>query len=255
MILINKNGHLDDEGVALLAEGLIDSEVYKTIPNHLLDHVDECLECKQIVLNIYEIIMNDENNRERIRMKADKPRQPDILSTVEKRVFLKRNIAWISAAAAVIILVGIFFVTKSFRSPNPEQLFSEYFSPYQNLLTMKGDSANEGSDAMYFYDMKMWDSANIYFNLAQAKNNDETALDFYHANALLATQNAKEAIPYFELVIDGNDERFVTQAKWYLALANLQIGQVEKSKELLTELQAITDIYSKKAKDLLEQLK
>jgi tetratricopeptide (TPR) repeat protein len=103
--------------------------------------------------------------------------------------------------------------------------------------------------------MKMWDSANICFNIADVKGLDESALNFYHANALLAAGDANKAIQYFDSVINGDDDRFKVPARWYLSLAYLQIGQVEKSKELLTELQAITDIYSKKAKDLLEQLK
>lgn len=256
MVLIDKDGHLNDEGMALLAEGLIDAEVYKTIPDHLLDHIDECLECKQNVLDIYEIIRNDEETREGIRMKGGKPRQPDIpFSAGKKLIFPKRYIAWISAAAAVIIFIGFYFIAKSYSQTDHEQLFSEYFSPYQNLLTMKGDSANAGSDAMYFYDMKMWDSANVCFNIAQAKKTDETALIFYHANALLAAGDSKVAIPYFELVVNGNDDRFRTQAKWCLALAYLQIGQTEKSKEILTKLQTNGDVYGKKAKELLKQIK
>jgi hypothetical protein len=256
MILIDKKGHLNEEGIALIAEGLMDAEVYKRIPDHLLDHIDECLECKQKVLVIYDIIRNDEETRDSVSMKYAKTGQPQAsLSSVKRWIFPKRNIAWISAAALVIIFLGFYFITKSFRQTSYEQLFSEYFSPYQNLLTMKGDSANNGSDAMYFYDMKMWDSANIYFYKAKAKGMDETALNFYHANALLAQHNAKEAILYFELVINGDDERFRTQAKWYLALAYLQINHIEESRKLLTQLLAITDVYSEKAKELLERIK
>jgi len=256
MILIDKKGHLDEEGIALIAEGLMDAEVYKTIPDHLLDHIDECLECKQKVLVIYDIIRNGEETRESVRMKyAESGQSPVSLSAVKRWIFPKRNIAWISAAAVVIIFLGFYFITKSYRQTDHEQLFSEYFSPYQNLLTMKGDSANAVNDAMYFYDMKMWDSANIYFNKAKTKGLDETALNFYHANALLAGHNTKEAISYFELVINDGDDRFRTQAKWYLALAYLQINQMEKSKGILTELLLNTDVYGKKASDLLEQIK
>lgn len=256
MILIDKKGHLDEEGIALIAEGLMDAEVYKRIPDHLLNHIDECLECKQKVLVIYDIIRNDEETRESVSMKNAEPGQSPVShSAVKRLIFPKQNIAWISAAAALIIFASIYFVAKSFNQTDHEQLFSENFSPYQNLLTMKGDSASSGSDAMYFYDMKMWDSANLYFNKAKAKGMDETALNFYHANALLAGHNTKEAILYFELVINGEDDRFRTQAKWYLALAYLQINQMEESKEILNELQLNTDVYSKKANDLLERIK
>lgn len=255
MILLDNKGHLNEEGIAVFAEGLIDSEAYKRIPAHLLDHIDSCMECKQKVLEIYEILKDDNEIMEKIRLKTfqtDKKLKPSAYRIA--KTFPKYSLTWWLAAASIIVMFGLYFIFRSYQNPVNERLFSEYFSPYQNLLTMKGDQDQALSEAMYFYDMKQWDSAAYYFDRTGSKDLDQSAISFYYGNVLLASGQTAEAEKLFLKIISGNDDRFLIQAKWYLALTYLKSGNTGKSVGILIELKSSQGVYGQRARELLNEL-
>lgn len=253
MKLVDKNGHLNEEAIALFAEGLIDSKVYYTIPPELMDHVDSCFECKQKVMDVFEILRNDEDTLELIHVKNHKKKEPQNIRNIhKKRPFIKS--LWMYAAASIILLVGFYIIIKSFQSSNNDRLFAKYFNPYQNLLTMKGETDDLVNKALSCYDRKIWDSAVYFFEQVDLKDKNIQAYQFYQANALLASGKSLDSEKIFLQVIESGDERFTTQARWYLALAMIKSGKKENAAEILRSLKSDKGIYGEKAIELLNQL-
>lgn len=250
MKLIDKNGHLNEEAIALFAEGLIDSTTYGEIPPEVMDHVDSCFECKQKVMDVFEIIRNDEETKEQSRLKNTLPEKKQSKVTKVARI----SPAWMLAAAAVVLLIGFYFIFKSFQPATNEQLFAEYFTPYQNLLTMKGDNEVLLESALKYYDAKMWDSAVICFEKIREPNQNIQTIRFYEANALLSLGKTPKAERLLLQVIASNDDLFKTLANWYLALALIKSGKKDEATEILKTLKSETGIYGEKAMDLLNRL-
>lgn len=250
MILFNNNGHLNEEAIALYAEGLIDPKVYETIPADVLDHADTCFECKQKIMDVFDIIRNDEEAKEQIRVKNAMP----IAGSLKAKNVFRISPVWMYAAAAVVLLIGVYFVFRAFQPVSDEQLFAEYFTPYQNLLTMKGENNSMVEFALNYYDLKIWDSAVIFFEKISETYKDIQAIRFYEANALLALGKTSEAEKLLLSIIVSNDARFKIQANWYLALAMIKSGKNDGAIEILRTLQTDKGIYGSIAMDLLNEL-
>ena len=55
-----ENGHLSDNSIALYTEALIDDSKFALIPTQVLVHTEECIECKQHIIETYELLKNEE---------------------------------------------------------------------------------------------------------------------------------------------------------------------------------------------------
>ena len=49
------NGHLNEIGISVCAEALINNDK-ENIDSEILNHVEDCLECKSDILELFEII-------------------------------------------------------------------------------------------------------------------------------------------------------------------------------------------------------
>jgi tetratricopeptide (TPR) repeat protein len=85
-------------------------------------------------------------------------------------------------------------------------------------------------------------------------------VELYLGDALLKTGQAKEALPHFEAISNSkrlNQEeeiKYLEAAKWYTALAYLELVQVQEAVQILQELQSST-FYKQKSQQLLLELK
>lgn len=74
------------------------------------------------------------------------------------------------------------------------------------------------------------------------ETNDQTNdnLLFVKANCLLAEARAAEAAPLLENILRNDRSRFMTETRWYLALAYLKTGRKKQALKLLRELASDT---------------
>ena len=64
-------------------------------------------------------------------------------------------------------------------------------------------------------------------------NPDNDSLNYFLGAAHLANSEAHKAIPYLENVFPQAESSFQQESLWYLGLAYLKSGEVEKAKEFL----------------------
>lgn len=142
------------------------------------------------------------------------------------------------AAALALLLVAWPFFAPDDRPDASEQVFAEYFEPYQMVLNQR--SANEGAARAELLNLaitqyaegRFAEAATAFQQLAQSEPSN-IAFQFYQALALLASGQAGEAIPVLQAVLDRPGHLFSEQSRWYLALAHLKIGQEAEAKRLL----------------------
>ncbi len=160
------------------------------------------------------------------------------------------------AAAVALLVIGYQWLTNSDLSP--EELYASNFETYPMLLNQRSAEESTANSITYnnaitFYNKKEFTQAEAAFEKLLQDQPDNVSFQFYQANIFLASQNATDAIPIFQKILDGNNPLFEEQARWYLSLAYLQLDLKENAKALL-EIIKKGQFKSKEASNILKQL-
>ena len=167
----------------------------------------------------------------------------------------KMNTIYIAAAIFLIIAITGSILYFSFNhSSSNEQIFSDNFTPYPNIITRKSINEHDLQAAMFYYDTKSYDSAVLLFDKILTEEPGRKSIMLYKANSLLAAGMTKEAILVLETILYDSSE-YNTIATWYLSLALLKAGETEKAKMLFLDLAVTKSSYSNRAKIILDQMK
>jgi tetratricopeptide (TPR) repeat protein len=159
-----------------------------------------------------------------------------------------------AAAASIAILMTIYLIVN--QPAKPEELFEQYFQPYPNVFepTVRGnETANKRRDAFSAYDRGDFQTAIVLFDQLLVEK-EEASILILLGNANLALGNVDAAQNNFLTLIKDFDE-FDGQAKWFLGLSYLKKGEEKKARLILQELEDPQFTYSKKAKELLKNVK
>ncbi|MEL7146437.1 MAG: hypothetical protein AAFO69_08725 [Bacteroidota bacterium] len=178
---------------------------------------------------------------------------PDGQSVREKRSFAK--VLKIAIAAAIVLAVGIYLM-----APNADKdLFAGYYTPYENYEYTQtrdesGSVENLKAKAYQAYDEGDFKAAKNYFVEFLAANPNDVPALFFKGICQIETKQWQLALVDLSAVADSKDPFYADAAKWYLALAHLQLEDLPASKKLLNELSSIPGDYQQKAQDLLKAL-
>lgn len=153
---------------------------------------------------------------------------------------------WIYSAAA-IALIG-FLAFNFFFSPNStESLVADYFQPYDNVITIRGEQA-EIDKGLHFYDLKDYEQAIGIL----AKHPDNQNAQFYLAESHLALSHYQEAAIQYESLLNKDATIFKEIIQLHLALSYIGLEKTDKAKSLLHQIKGD---YSEKAQALLDELR
>lgn len=168
---------------------------------------------------------------------------------------------WVAIAASVLLLVAVGWWV--FRSPEPQVLYTAYYEPFPNLIAPidKSETAESlPAKALQAYERKNYQEAVQHFEaLQQAANRSVTdSLVFsadeqlYYGLSLLENRQERAAIAMLNTIADDPNARYQQAAQWYLALAWLKVGDLDKSKVVLDLiLDEPEHRYYAKAQDLV----
>ena len=160
------------------------------------------------------------------------------------------NLLKIAAVILIIVLPSWWYYHQSTQN---DRLFAEHFSPYENVITVRGDLGSEFSAAITSYSSREYEASIKRFEEILQQKPDHVPALFYAGNAYLASGVSDKAIDRFQEVIKL-DGKFVFQAKWYLALANLKQGNTEKAQLILEDIKASDSPYQQQAELILPHL-
>jgi tetratricopeptide (TPR) repeat protein len=160
----------------------------------------------------------------------------------------------LAMAATLAIAVSTYLIVN--QKTNPDELFAENFHAYPNVFepTVRGaEASDKRREAFGAYDRGDFPAAVILFNNL-LKEKEEPGILLLIGNANLALGNTEDAQNNFLTLIKDFDE-LDGQAKWYLGLCYLKQGNEKKARLILQELEDPEFTYSKKAKELLKNVK
>jgi len=195
---------------------------------------------------------------------ADKQKNKlfDTIQNVEKQYFKKEEPArvelqhYLPYAAMVVCILGLLVIALYITNkPTPNQLFSEYYKPYETYTTTrstKNQTVNTFEDGLRWYDLKQFDKAITVFNQLETKD-PVPAVSFYSAICNLELNNHQKAIQQLTQVANQKNN-FNMQANWFLAMAYLKNNEPTKAKPLLEALTLRPGRYKTQASKILRKL-
>ena len=164
---------------------------------------------------------------------------------------------WPFAVLALIALLLYFLLDiydSTTDSPTFQALANQYYDSPAGLTARSGTTgfSQPMQSAMTAYEDGQWEVAIENFRLATEPAELPTAR-YFLAHSLYQTERFEESIQMFMRCRE--DDQYRQQAEWHLALAQLQAGDVNAARDLLSAIAGDTShFYSSNSKTLLGKI-
>jgi TolA-binding protein len=170
----------------------------------------------------------------------------------------KKRIRLISAAAGILILIGLPAALLLLRQDQKlSDLFREYYAPYPCLINERGDGQNVPlNHAMNLYKMKDYEAAASMLSDAVSDTIADPLEGIYLGVCYLEMGKYSNAVTTFETVANLPLHLTTNQAYWYLGLTYLRLNDKEKAKDFLVRIRpdSTSYPYSRMAEEILRKL-
>ncbi|MDX9695109.1 MAG: hypothetical protein RBT49_04890 [Bacteroidales bacterium] len=170
---------------------------------------------------------------------------------------LDRRFYYAAASVALLIATGSIVYNTNKPAMDNNAIYNKYFTPYDVSVTYR--SGNEEVDlilisALEKYENENYKDAVILFEQVIHKRASDMAANLYSGISLMETEKYKKATNSFQTIITNNNNLFIEQAKWYLALCYIKTNQNNKAIVILNELVSHDSYYKQPAKKVLKDL-
>lgn len=156
-------------------------------------------------------------------------------------------------AASVLILVSIGISLLFFMgSNNTEAVFEAYYQPESSAMALRSNVLHVDqaiSKGLQLYELKEYSAALDYFS--QVPENLLGRL--YSGLSHVETAAYGLAAEDFLFIIKHNDNLFIDQAEWYLALVYLKTNQKDDAVRLFSKIANDRGFYRTKAQKILDE--
>ncbi len=257
------------EDQSSLQHQLIDDYLLGNLSGNDLDAFEKRMkEDKEFAAEVYlhRMIVKGIRDQEEIGVrdimnKADNEMDPPVIRWFSRYMYY-------SYAAVVLAFIALGIYLLFFFQPQSKELFTEYFVPYDNdfIAMARGQEIPEALahfndeeygqilTAMNFYDKEEYSKTIKILENISLDNNKDPELIFYLAISQLENGQTSEAIENLKLLSGSSDHPYQDEATWYLALAYLNAGDKQRSKQLLNKISRSNTPFAQQAKELLREL-
>lgn len=159
----------------------------------------------------------------------------------------------IAASIAIFLLVGASFLFNMNDSMTNEEIFGQYYTTENSILTVRSNTAAEYSpvnDGLKYFDQQNYEKALYAFELAP----ENVVAKLYAGFSHMELQQYDQAIEKFKNIIDQKDNLFIDQAEWNLGLCYIITNNTDQAKEILAQITNSNTIYNIRAQQLLEDM-
>jgi tetratricopeptide (TPR) repeat protein len=159
----------------------------------------------------------------------------------------------IAASIAIFLLVGASFLFNMNDSMTNEEIFGQYYTTENAILTVRSNTAAEYSpvnDGLKYFDQQNYEKALYAFELAP----ENMVAKLYAGFSYMELKQYDQAIEKFKNIIDQKDNLFIDQAEWNLGLCYIITNNTDQAKEILAQITNSNTIYNIRAQQLLEDM-
>lgn len=192
-------------------------------------------------------LRNKMNEIERIRAAVKPVKNP------AKRILLRY-----AAAIAGLIMVGSMALYFNGRSLTTDEILNRFYKSYEVTSPSRSQQAISNSDystAIEYYNIHDYSNAALYFSKVLESDDRYMESAFLGGVSNFEIKNYPDASRSFVKVVDNNDNLFIEDAQWYLALCYLRTDEYAKAAEQLAMIKNSGSIHSRDAKSILKKMK
>lgn len=161
----------------------------------------------------------------------------------------------IAASLALLLAAGTFWVVKYRSSMSHEELFQEYFTPYEDVISSRSDDQGELQTGMRLYVAKRYADAIPHLRNAKTNQPGDWSVPCYLGIAYLANNDPASARSEFESLVKEGSGLYREIGQWNLALTYLRLKESKLARE---QLRQIADehghVFATQARELLDDL-
>ena len=144
------------------------------------------------------------------------------------------------------------------RNMTADDIFNRYYKPYDIASVSRSLNVASNSDystAIEYYNVHDYRNAALYFSKVLSSDSRYMESTMLYGIANFEEKNYPVAKQSFRKVIDNNDNLFLEDAQWYLALCYLKTDEKAKAVDQLTLINNSGSLYSNNARKILRKLK
>lgn len=160
----------------------------------------------------------------------------------------------VAYAASVIVLLSLgLSLLLYFGRGDATSIFEAYYQPESSALVFRSNVLNVDqaiSQGLQLYELKDYTAAISYFNQAP----DNLMGRLYSGLSHVETGAYDKAIQDFQFILAHNDNLFIDQAEWYLALVYIKTNRKKDALRLFEKIANDRGFYRTKAQKILEEM-
>ncbi len=189
----------------------------------------------------------------------------DKLSSIEKRREStapvenksRRSPMKYAAVIAGLVVIGSIALFSGKNLTN-EEIIDQYYKAYEPITNQRSLITVSISDldlAMEYYNAHDYSNAALLFNKVVTSNPKDMQSTLLNGISNFENKEFPEAEQSFGNVIDDNNNLYIDQAEWYLALCYLNTNEMIKAKQLFEAIKRDEGIYKNDARKILRKMK
>ena len=155
----------------------------------------------------------------------------------------------------ILLALSTFLIWKFSARLDKDQLFANYYKVHSLEAPLRGSQADGFyQQGLFQYQNQQYQQAATFFRQQLSSTPSDFSTQFALAHALLNQDNPdlNSATNYLQSIINHQENAFVDEARWYLALIYLKQGKIESAKQLLISIQTVKE---QNIKTLLDDIK
>ena len=162
-----------------------------------------------------------------------------------------------AAVIAGIVVIGSIALFSGKNLTN-EEIIDNYYKAYEPITNQRSLITESISDldlAMEYYNAHDYRNAALLFNKVVASNPKDMQSTLLNGISNFENKEYPEAELSFGNVIEDNNNLYIDQAEWYLALCYLNTNETVKAKQILEAIKKEEGIYKNDARKILRKMK
>jgi len=220
---------------------------------HAMEHDQELTSEYHLRRDIEDALMDDD-------ILELKEQMQDIMSekAASPMGWFKRKAVMGAVVGALVLSLGSlgYYAAQSQQVPTTEEIFKQYYQPYSVTITDRSGSNEINSlltTAMQKYKQHDYDQALQLFQQVLTKRED-VAASLYSGISYMEIEKYKKANKSFRDVVNDKDNLYVDQARWYMSMCHLRLGNIDDARDILQALADQSDYYRDKALEVEKKL-
>ena len=162
-----------------------------------------------------------------------------------------------AAVIAGIVVIGSIALFSSKNLTN-EEIIDQYYKAYEPITNQRSLMTESISDldlAMEYYNAHDYRNAAFLFSKVVSNNPKDMQSTLLKGISNFENKEYPKAEQSFGNVIDDNNNLYIDQAEWYLALCYLNTNEIIKAKQLFEAIKKEEGIYKNDARKILRKMK